>query len=421
MPLEIADSCTIRFEREGVRMPNPPQRSSKPALAPHVQAAVARSAQARMAESPARLGRPPAPHLEAALRAAAQPKMAAPGAPGARAPGSRAPGSHPLFPERSRPEARAPGPSFGRPVAQPKMAPHVQAAILGVAQRKASPEPANPLRRTPPAPAPGPSPRAIQRMLSLFQQQPDNVTGEDRSTETVTTAGGVWTAIRYVAIERLSGAPAWGASMHLDFTPLDPVDATKIALVQTVLPYKNGAFYFTDKTTEKRSFAGSAIDQHEESRSPLYADAPDSGNSLLGSSSQQENAGRHGYRYFDKNDGEWKHLSARLRDTPHFRGVTSFSSQTFETTALAVEGNDRGTYYGSVRWGWRSNGKGKVQLDPLSVVSQGSVSAAFKMALRQWNGTKTSTGLKPQPLPEVTPPSEKPENVTFTDITNDML
>lgn len=378
-------------------MPNASAKPPARSLAPHVQAAVGRIAQARMAEPKPGFVRQMAPHVAAALRGAAQPKMAPQAVAALR--GAVQP--------KTAPHVQA----AVRSAAQPKMAPHVPAAARGVAQRKSAPDPGK---------------GTIQRMMSLFKKKeeelPKNITGEDRSTETVTTAGGVWTAVRYVAVERLNHAPACGAFMHLDFTPVHPTDATKIALVQTVLPYKNGQLYYTDETLEKRaSGTGAAIDQHEESRSPLYADVSGTGGLLLGSSATQQDAGRHGYRFFDQKDNRWKWESARLKDTPHFREVRAFSSQTFETTALAVEGNDRGTYYGSVRWGWRSDGKGKVQLDKLSVVSNGSVSGSFKLALRQWNATKTSTGVVPQQLPEVTPPSEKPENPTFTAITNDML
>lgn len=347
-------------------MPHPVHgKGAQPPLrapAPHVQAAMGRTAQARMAQPAFLPSRPPAPHVQAALRGAAQPKAAPGGA------------------------------------ARPTPAAHVQAALRGTAPPKPAPAP-------PPRPAAHAGRGSVQRMLSFFSKkppEPDNKTGEDRSTESVTTAGGVWTAVRYVAVERYNGADAWGASMHLDFTPLHPTDATQISLVQTVLPFKNGQFYFTDKTTENRAYAGSAIDQAPDSRSPLYADEPGTGGGLLGSSTEQEGMGRHGYRFQDIQTGKWKFESARLKDLPHFRGVTGFSSQTFETTALAVDGNDRGTYYGSVRWGWRSNGrKGHVKLDPLSVVSKGSTSSAFKLSLKQWNETKTSQGATPQQLPRV--------------------
>jgi hypothetical protein len=228
----------------------------------------------------------------------------------------------------------------------------------------------------------------------------DGVTrGKIRDGESVDTAGGTWTAARYVAIERLDFVPAWGASMRLEFTPKAPANATKIALVQSVLAFKNGAFYYhDDDTTEARSYAGTSIDQAPGSRSPFYADNPTTGNGTLGSSSVQQNAGEHGYRYTNF-WGTRKVKNAWLRDTPHFRDVNAASCQIFETTAIAVEGEDKGTYYGSVSWGWRRRDNGTVKLEPLKVVSQGSVSDAFKLSLAQWNKTETSANQTPQQLP----------------------
>jgi hypothetical protein len=292
------------------------------------------------------------------------------------------------------------------------MAPHVQAALgrtaqaklapLGPLRRPARPSLPAPAQRTSPAP-----PRVVQRSqatkeeLEVASKQvlPTNITGMNRDGETVNTAGGTWTAKRYVAVLRLADAPAWGASMTLEFTPKAPANATKIALVQSVLSFKNADFYYLgESTVEARAFAGTSIDQVSHSRSPFYADDPATGNGTLGSSSEQEEAGEHGYRYQDNE--EWKVKAAWLRDVPHFRNVKAFSCQVFETTALAVEGTDRGKYYGSVKWGWRRKYDGGVQLDPLEIASKGSVSDAFDLSIAQWNKTRTSLDQTPQQLPK---------------------
>lgn len=145
--------------------------------------------------------------------------------------------------------------------------------------------------------------------------------------------------------------------------------------------------------------AGAGIDQVPESRSPLYADDPDQATGALGETPVQEGAGEHGYRYQDDKKA-WKVKTAWLRDTPHFRKVRSFSSQIFETTALAVEGGDKGKYYGSVGWGWYSQGDDEVYLYKLSVISQGSVSKEFLKSAKKWNETPTSERETPQKLPE---------------------
>jgi hypothetical protein len=276
------------------------------------------------------------------------------------------------------------------------VAPHVQAALGRSVQAKPVPV-AMPPR---PLPAP-PAVRApvVQRMQAVAVVDDGVTRGMNRDGETVDTAGGTWTAVRYVALARYNYAAAWGAFINLKFTPKAPANATKIALVQSVLTFKNADFYYHgDATTEARAVGGTSIDQASNSRSPFYADNPTTGNGTLGSSSSQQIAGEHGYRYTNW-WGTLKVKDAWLRDTPHLRGINEYSCQLFETTALAVEGTDKGTYYGSVKWGWRRRDDGSVELDPLTKASQGSVSDAFKVSLAQWNQTKTSGNLTPPQLP----------------------
>jgi hypothetical protein len=241
--------------------------------------------------------------------------------------------------------------------------------------------------------------RSTQVAESSVPVLPDVIRGMNRDGETVKTAGGTWTAARYVALTRYNSAPCHGAFMKLEFTPEAPANATKIALVQTVTAAKNERMLYGDETIKARSVVGTSIDQVEESRSPLYADNSEGGGSVLGSSDVQPSgaAGEHGYRYFDTDT--WKVKPAWLRDMPHLRGVNTFSFQVFETTALAVAGVDAGTYYGSVKWGWWQKSDGDVLLVPLRVLSYGSVTDEFKASLAKWNETSTSNGETPQQLP----------------------
>ena len=45
-------------------------------------------------------------------------------------------------------------------------------------------------------------------------------------------------------------------------------------------------------------------------------------------------------------------------DKPRRGGAKKDSRQIFEATALAIKGAQSGTYYGSVRWGWRTDAAG---------------------------------------------------------------
>ena len=305
-------------------------------------------------------------------------------------------------PPQKAPHVAALQPKGVPPPVRP-LAPHVQAALGRNVQAKLAPGGTTARRAPAPPPvfAPHAAPRVVQRSTqvaeSSVQLLPDVVRGMNRDGDTVKTAGGTWTAARYVALTRLQGGPCHGAFMNLQFTPEHPVNATKISLVQTVTVAKNERMYYGNDTIRARSVVGTSIDQGEESRSPLYADDPETGNGDLGSSSRQENAGEHGHRYFEGDT--WKVKAASLRDTPHLRDVDTFSFQVFETTALAVAGVDAGTYYGSVKWGWWQKSDGDVLLVPLRVLSFGSVTDEFKTSLAKWNETRTSNGETPQQLP----------------------
>jgi hypothetical protein len=61
------------------------------------------------------------------------------------------------------------------------------------------------------------------------------------------------------------------------------------------------------------------------------------------------------------------------------------SGHTFETTALATEGKDEGTYYGSVQWGWKTDNAGNHSLLDFKVISQGTPSGNFIESAKVWN------------------------------------
>lgn len=61
---------------------------------------------------------------------------------------------------------------------------------------------------------------------------------------------------------------------------------------------------------------------------------------------QQEDFGRHGFRYDDK--GASKEQEALLFDDTGLNDAEKDSAQIYETTALAIAGNQKDTYYGSL-------------------------------------------------------------------------
>jgi hypothetical protein len=223
---------------------------------------------------------------------------------------------------------------------------------------------------------------------------------EWRNGDTVTTAGGTWCAVEYNSKMGSEDPTARGLHIKLEFTPNHTVDATKIVLVQTVTAIKNDQIYYKDQSVANRARFFVSIDQTGDSASPEYvaAGGPGSGGTF-GNAPVQHAAGRHGYRYkpwFQP----WQVQSAWLTDNPHMRGITGFSQQKFETTAIAAEGNDKGRYYGSVKWGWVWHPGSAVKLVRLTVVNPGyGASQQFREAAKQWNRTRTTTNRDPTQIP----------------------
>jgi hypothetical protein len=75
------------------------------------------------------------------------------------------------------------------------------------------------------------------------------------------------------------------------------------------------------------------------------------------------------------------------------------SHQIFETSALATKGVQAGSYYGSVRWGWRTDDAGKFMKIDLQKVSDGVPSSSFLKSADLWNSGKSSAGVANVPLP----------------------
>jgi hypothetical protein len=74
------------------------------------------------------------------------------------------------------------------------------------------------------------------------------------------------------------------------------------------------------------------------------------------------------------------------------------SSQTFEVSALAIEGRQAGTFYGSIHWGWHSDASNTFTREPLSVISVGVPTPAFKQSTTLWNASQTSSGVSTIPM-----------------------
>lgn len=223
---------------------------------------------------------------------------------------------------------------------------------------------------------------------------------EWRNGQTVTTAGGTWRAVEYNSKMGSQDPTARGLHIKLEFTPNHTVNATRIVLVQTVTAVKNDQIYYKDQSVANRARFNVSIDQTGDSASPEYVAAGATSGGVFGGAPVQQGAGRHGYRFKTGFFSAWQVQSAWLTDNPHMRGITGFSQQKFETTAIAAEGKDKGRYYGSVKWGWAWRPGTPVQLVHLQVVNPGyGASEQFREAAKQWNRTRTTTNQDPVQIP----------------------
>jgi hypothetical protein len=179
----------------------------------------------------------------------------------------------------------------------------------------------------------------------------------------------------------------------LEFDPdRTKVDAKKIGLIQSVRGQLAGTTanlfpIHAERNVPSGTGAGTRIDQYGGAAygNPLYATGAFKGTDKLGDTATMAVYGQHGYNY--KEGTKDKHEKAISKDHPTLPGRGNDSGQSFESTALAVEGTQSGTYMGSVTWGWSVDGAGKFTKHPLTLKSKGTPSAEFIEAAKQWNKT----------------------------------
>ena len=254
----------------------------------------------------------------------------------------------------------------------------------------------------------------VSQSLALQMKGASSTVQTKSVIQMVSTWGGDWSTDKYALT---SNGIRRGVDMSLRFKPNKQVDAEVIGLTQTVQAIHNKSpFYInSDPFYEGRAIdkgdainnsrtgltdEGTQIDQAKHNRNPLYAveGAPSTDKKLndtlpvSGDITKGNSWGKHGFRY--KPDKNWKSQDATLIDTPTIGSVdvSKDSAQIFETTAVAVKGNQKDAYYGSVQWGWQTDDKGNHTKIPFKVVSQGVPSSTFIKAAEVWNGEKSSLG-----------------------------
>lgn len=248
------------------------------------------------------------------------------------------------------------------------------------------------------------------------------------SATPVPTWAGEFTAAGYnVGGDRES----FGADIEITFTPNEKVDAEKIALVQSVNSARSGlsgqvdprdeapqpSFVKTEKDqeifksrlVEDVNDFGAHIDAPPSSRTPLAAmKSPPKGDESLGGSVPTAD-----YTLDVKDESTRKHTQfgwrtkekgmqpAQMGDIPRMHLEAEESGfQHFETTALAVEGVQKGTYYGSVKWGWDKAAKSDTATPiAFGLAQQAAPSREVTSASGKWNASTDVEGNKSIPLP----------------------
>ena len=226
----------------------------------------------------------------------------------------------------------------------------------------------------------------------------------------VETHGGSWDTTTYTPINDGAGVgKRVGAHIELEFTPNSLVVADNIGLTQTVKTLRNDTAgravdVPSPPSARKGTISlttgdvGRAIDQGDPgdradtipNTNPLYAVENSAANisATLTDVGADARFGRHGHRIRRPN-GTFDTDPAQLRDRP--RRTIAFVGQewrqTFEATALVLDGPMRNTYLGSIEWGWRVNAAGNASLDPnpIRLVRAGVPTSDFMEAAAVWN------------------------------------
>ena len=263
------------------------------------------------------------------------------------------------------------------------------------------------------------------------QLKTDSGPGEAVQMRPVNTFYGTFEDVYYDKITNTSDEPI-GCELYLRFTPNDKVDATRIGLTQAIKPTKEGALDAVDETKRKQAVPSGTgkdfyMDMYASSRTPIYGASVRGAGSAdklegwdisspvtpMSAADRASNAasgqkgvkydgmGQYGHR--KKSGAAWDTKAAELDDWPTRPGSVGKrnSGQYFETTALAIEGAQKDAYYGSVQWGWERDASATFKLVDFKVVAQGTPSANFLAAAKQWNASKTSAGEETIDIPVV--------------------
>jgi Domain of unknown function (DUF4157) len=229
----------------------------------------------------------------------------------------------------------------------------------------------------------------------------------------VSTWGGDWSTDNYAAVQDVNGAGAAvpaaqnvrGADITLRFKPNTEVNAELLGLTQSVQSFVAGALAPTPAAATRaipaadakaintgagETDVGTAIDRASGYTNPIYP-VQTAASASLADPNTSAGWGQLGWRYLDAAH-KLQQQDATLIDAPRRSGADKDSRQVFEVAALATKGVQAGTFYGSVRWGWRTDSAGTLSKIDLVKVSDGVPSSTFIKAAGIWDKGKSSAG-----------------------------
>ncbi len=200
--------------------------------------------------------------------------------------------------------------------------------------------------------------------------------------------------------DRLGGptfAPQAQYDVKIEFLPYDIVDCTEVALTQDSVAKIRGTPAFSSAADRARALTaaegteGVGIDRLSGSTSPFYG--------------AQNAGGTSGNAHFGSHPKGGVADPAWLTDKPGVNGVRSSRtagdalSFQFETCAICSKGNDQGSYYGCVSWGYDIDATNTFNEAPFSKISRGTPSADFLSAAKKWNDQTAPVATDDLPLP----------------------
>lgn len=227
----------------------------------------------------------------------------------------------------------------------------------------------------------------------------------------ITTNGGVWDTATYAGWGpgRPDKHSPYGIGVEIDLSFLPGAGSPKgqkIGLIQTVTAVAGAKADPTGYEAVPMSKAGRTIDRDmgDEARtsSPVYGVYNTETSTAKKLTDGLSGAGPNTYGMRNR---VGPNKAAKLWDKPSSAIDHSMAiSKTFETSAVVLEGKEKGKYLGSVSWGYsRERGsKGPPTLKPFAKVSDGNPSADFFEAATAWNaaGTNGDMPLVSIPIPE---------------------